>query len=178
VHFDAHADLRAAYEGFTWSHASIFHNVVTRLPGVAKLVQVGIRDLCEEEHDRIAASSGRVSVLYDRDWARARYAHEDLRAIARARIAELPREIWISFDVDGLDPTLCPSTGTPVPGGLSWHDALLWLETIARSGKRVVGVDLNEVSPGPDGDPDGRSWDAIVGARLLYKLIGAALATW
>jgi agmatinase len=84
--------------------------------------------------------------------------------------------VWISFDVDGLDPTLCPNTGTPVPGGLTWHDAMLWLEELARSPRRVVGLDLNEVSPG-ETDDDVDSWDAIVGARLLYRLIGTALLT-
>jgi agmatinase len=176
LHFDAHADLREAYEGFTWSHASILFNVMQRLGSVAKLVQVGIRDLSGDEHARITTSSGRIRTLYDRDWARARMAGADLRTLVREHLALLPREIWVSFDVDGLDPTLCPSTGTPVPGGLSWHEVMLWLEELARSEHLVVGLDLNEVSPGEKGDPDGSSWDAIVGARLLYKLIGAALA--
>ena len=82
----------------------------------------------------------------------------------------------MTFDVDGLDPTLCPNTGTPVPGGLSWHEAVLWLEEIAKSKKRVVGLDLNEVSPGAIDDEDD-SWDAIVGARLLYKLCGWSMIT-
>lgn len=176
LHFDAHADLREAYEGFTWSHASILNNVVTRLDGVAKVVHVGIRDFGERELELIQKSKGRVTALFDADWARAKLDGANLRELVRKTIAPLPKEIYVTFDVDGLDPTLCPNTGTPVPGGLSWHEAVLWLEEIAKSGKRVVGVDLNEVSPGATDDEDD-SWDAIVGARLLYKLIGAALAT-
>ena len=99
-----------------------------------------------------------------------------VRALARETIALLPDAVYVTFDVDGLDPTLCPGTGTPVPGGLLWDEAMVWLEELAKSRKRIVGLDLNEVSAGPDGDPDGTSWDAIVGARLLYRLIGAALA--
>jgi len=176
LHFDAHADLRRAYEGFTWSHASIMENVTRRLDGVSRLVQVGIRDLCEEEVQRIEASDGRIRTLYDRDWAGARLEGANLRALAHDWVAELPKEVWISFDVDGLDPALCPSTGTPVPGGLSWGEACLWLDVLARSGRRVVGLDLCEVSPGGT-PPERDSWDAIVGARLLYRLIGTALAT-
>ncbi len=174
LHFDAHADLREAYEGFEWSHASIMHNVTTKLPRVSKLVQVGIRDLGEREHAAIAGSKGRIQTLLDVDWGRAKADGTNLRHLVRRTIQELPDQVWISFDVDGLDPTLCPNTGTPVPGGLSWHDAMLWLEELARSSKRVVGLDLNEVSPG-ETPSDVDSWDAIVGARLLYRLIGTAL---
>ena len=71
---------------------------------------------------------------------------------------------------------MCPNTGTPVPGGLSWNDAMLWLTELARSDRRVVGLDLCEVNPGAARE-DEDSWDAMVGARLLYRLIGTALAT-
>lgn len=174
LHFDAHADLREAYEGFEWSHASIMDNVVKRLDGVGKLVQVGIRDLGEREFTRIEGSGGRIHTLFDRDWQHAKFDGTGLGELARKTIRELPAEVYVSFDVDGLDPILCPNTGTPVPGGLTWSEAMLWLEEIARSGKRIVGLDLNEVSPG-ETDPESDSWDAIVGARLLYRLIGTAL---
>lgn len=176
LHFDAHADLRASYEGFEWSHASIMHNVVTKLPKVAKLVQVGIRDLGEREHALIANSKGRIHTLFDVEWGRARANGTNMRELVRQTIHELPDHVYVSFDVDGLDPTLCPNTGTPVPGGLNWHEAMLWLEELARSKKRIVGLDLNEVSPG-DAESETDSWDAIVGARLLYRLIGTALLT-
>jgi agmatinase len=175
LHFDAHADLREAFEGFTWSHASIMHNVVSRLEGVAVLAQVGIRDLGEREHERILGSKGRIRTLFDAEWARARLEGYNLRELVKKRLEPLPEKVYVSFDVDALDPTLCPSTGTPVPGGLSWHETLLWLEELARSGRKIVGIDLNEVSPGST-SPEEDSWDAIVGARLLYRLIGTALA--
>ena len=174
LHFDAHADLREAYEGFEWSHASIMENVVKRLDGVAKLVQVGIRDLGEREFERIESSNGRIHVMFDKDWQRAKLDGASLRKLARSTIDELPDEVYVSFDIDGLDPTLCPNTGTPVPGGLGWSETMLWLEELARSKKKIVGLDLNEVSPG-DTNPELDSWDAIVGARLLYRMIGTAL---
>ena len=77
----------------------------------------------------------------------------------------------MSFDVDGLEPSFCPNTGTPVPGGLSFREAVFLLDTIAQAGRRIVGFDLCEVAPGEDGD----EWDANVGSRLLYKLIGFML---
>ena len=176
LHFDAHADLREAYCGFTWSHASIMENVLRRLEGITRLVQVGVRDLCEEEHDAILGSGGRIQTLFDDDWASARLSGAGLRTLVRKQLAYLPREVYVSFDIDGLEPVLCPHTGTPVPGGLTWSEARLWLEELVRSGRRVVGMDLVEVNPGEaSGDED--SWDAMVGARLLYRMIGAALST-
>jgi agmatinase len=176
LHFDAHADLRRAYEGFEWSHASIFDNVVRKLDGVARVLQVGLRDLGRAEHETITAQSSRLRAVWDRDWSRARLAGRDLGGLVRDHLAWLPETVWISFDVDGLDPVLCPGTGTPVPGGLTWAEALLWLDELAASGRRVVGLDLCEVSPGPEPAPlDG--WDANVGARLLYRLVATALAT-
>jgi agmatinase len=176
LHFDAHADLRVAYEGFEWSHASIMDNVVRKIPQVRALVQVGIRDFCEQEFDVIRDPAAGVETLFDRDWAAARFDGADLRRLVREHIDRLPQEVFVSFDIDGLDPTLCPNTGTPVPGGLSWRETNLWLDALAESGRRVVGLDLNEVNPGAASD-DEDSWDAIVGARLLYRLIATALAT-
>jgi agmatinase len=80
--------------------------------------------------------------------------------------------VYVSFDIDGLDPALCPHTGTPVVGGLSFPEASGLLRTLVESGRRIVGFDLNEVAP----DPEDRSeWDGNVGARVLYKEIGFAL---
>jgi len=170
LHLDAHADLRDAYEGFTWSHASIMFNVMERVPQVKRLVQVGIRDFGEAEHDYIQGSDGRIHTFFDLKLARARLSgmpwHEQVDAI----VDELPQQVYLSWDIDGLEPTLCPHTGTPVPGGLSFHQALTLLEGLVRSGKKIVGFDLNEVAPGLDDE-----WDGNVGARLLYKMIGWAL---
>jgi agmatinase len=168
LHFDAHADLRDAYEGFTWSHASIMFNVATRLPKVSRLVQVGLRDLSNAEARMIEGSGGRIRAFFDADMSRRVASGEPFARIAHEIVEALPERVYVSFDIDALDPTLCPHTGTPVPGGLSFQQATLILNTLARSGRRIVGGDLNEVAPGPRGD----EWDANVGARLLYKLIG------
>ncbi len=172
LHFDAHCDLRPAYEGFEFSHASIMRNVVDRIPGVGRLVQVGIRDFSEEELAFIEQSSGRVTVHFDLDIKRAQRAGVPFEEIARRIASELPDQVYVSFDIDGLDPTLCPHTGTPVPGGLAFHEAVAVIEAVVRSGRTIVGFDLNEVAPGPEGD-----WDANVGARMLYKLIGWTLVS-
>ncbi len=171
LHVDAHADLRVAFEGFTYSHASVLYNAAERLPGIARLVQVGLRDLSEEEHAYAAASGGRVVQHHDATLARARFEGETFAVQARRIVEPLPGEVYVTFDVDGLDPTLCPHTGTPVPGGLSFQQASHLLGAIVASGRRIVGFDLVEVAPGAEGD-----WDANVGARLLYKLIGWMLA--
>ena len=171
LHLDAHADLRDAYEGFTWSHASIFNNVMTKLPQVGKLVQVGVRDLGHAEAAMIERSRGRIVTFFDADVAARKERGENFASIADEIVEELPDDVYLSWDIDGLDPTLCPGTGTPVPGGLSWHEAVGLLRAIHRAGKRIVGLDLCEVSPGES------EWDANVGARLLYKMIGYALMT-
>ena len=171
LHVDAHADLRRAYEGFTWSHASIMDNVVQRIPQVSRLVQVGIRDLCEEEHDRIAASGRRIRTFFDSELAEARFAGETWGQQMLRIVEALPQDVYVSFDIDGLDPTLCPHTGTKVPGGLSFQMATGLLAAVVRGGRRIVGFDLTEVVPAGDGT----EWDENVAARVLYKLIGWCL---
>lgn len=176
LHFDAHADLRVAYEGFEWSHASIFHNVLEHVPAVGRLVQVGIRDLGEAEAMR-CENDPRIVTLFDDQWAELGSDSTARRNVIRQHLDQLPRDVWVSFDVDGLTPDLCPNTGTPVPGGLDWHGTMQWIEELVLRGHRVVGLDLCEVAPGPEPDPEGAGWDAVVGARLLYRLIGAAIAS-
>ena len=169
LHLDAHADLRDAYEGFTWSHASIFHNVMTKIDGVGRLVQVGVRDLGQAERAMIDQSNGGIVTFFDSDLATRKQEGVPFARIADEIAAALPRDVYLSWDIDGLDPTLCPGTGTPVPGGLSWNEAIGLLRALVRAKKRIVGLDLCEVSPGET------EWDANVGARLLYKMIGFAL---
>ncbi|HED63943.1 MAG TPA: agmatinase family protein [Planctomycetes bacterium] len=173
LHFDAHADLRPGYEGFSHSHASILHHVA-RLDPVSSILQVGVRDLCEEE--RAAIDGGRIRAVFGTDWAAARLEGRNLRALIRRELEPLPRDVYVTFDIDGLDPSLCPNTGTPVPGGLSFDEASAWLEELVRSGRRIVGFDLCEVAPAPGGEA-GKGWDEIVGSRLLYRLIGFALGS-
>ncbi|MDR0966772.1 MAG: agmatinase family protein [Myxococcales bacterium] len=173
LHIDAHADLREAFEGFTWSHASIMFNAMARLPNVSKLVQVGLRDFCEEEFERIQASDGRIEAHFDVALARELSKGTSWTALCERIVARLPRDVYVSLDIDGLDPALCPNTGTPVPGGLSFNQLQRLLEVLVESGRRIVGFDLTEVAPSPD-DEHGDEWDANVGARALYKLIGWA----
>jgi agmatinase len=171
LHLDAHADLREAYEGFTWSHASIMFNVAKKIPQVKKLVQVGIRDFGEAEYETIQASDGRIETFFDANLARSKLGGMAWGELVDNIVSVLPAKIYLSWDIDGLDPTLCPHTGTPVPGGLSFHEAVGLLEGIGRAGKQIVGFDLNEVAPGDD------EWDGNVAARLLYKMIGWMLRT-
>ncbi|MFN0207904.1 MAG: agmatinase family protein [Planctomycetota bacterium] len=171
LHFDAHADLRESYEGFEWSHASIFYNIYTKIPAITKIVQVGVRDLGEREMMLIRASNGRIVTYFAPDLFTRRFEGEPWARLADEIAAQLPENVYISFDIDGLEPTLCPHTGTPVTGGLQFYEATSVIAAVVRAGKKIVGFDLNEVAPGPKGN----EWDANVGARLLYKLIGYAL---
>lgn len=170
LHVDAHADLRDAYEGFRWSHASIMHNVI-QLPGVARLVQVGIRDYADDEDALIRASGDRITTFFDADLRRQLFDGEHWSRITNRIAASLPREVYLSFDIDGLDPALCPHTGTPVLGGLSFPELSALMRAVVETGRHIVGFDLCEVAP----DPGGSEWDGNVGARVLYKQIGYTL---
>ncbi|NJK53763.1 MAG: agmatinase family protein [Leptolyngbyaceae cyanobacterium SU_3_3] len=161
LHIDAHADLRDAYEGFEFSHASIMFNAL-QLPQLSKLVQVGIRDVCHDEIHLIQQSNGRVSAYYDPMLKEKLYAGIPWLEICQQIVAELPQQVYISFDIDGLDPKLCPNTGTPVPGGLELEQAFCLFREVVRSGRQIIGFDVVEV-----GD---REWDGNVGARAVYKL--------
>jgi agmatinase len=174
LHLDAHADLRQAYEGFTWSHASIMYNAMEQIPGISRLVQVGIRDFGQREDAYIRESNGRIRTFFDPDLRAALLSGESWRSLISPAVDLLPAKVHLSFDIDGLDPTLCPSTGTPVPGGLSFAEAVMMLRLVAESGREVVGLDLCEVAPDPASQSE---WDGNVGARLLYKMIGFSLLT-
>jgi agmatinase len=165
LQIDAHADLRVAYEGFTYSHASIMYNALS-IPQVKRLVQVGIRDFCQQEKEIIDNSKGRVITFFDRDMRHEKYKGVTWHEITKRIIAALPQKVYISFDIDGLEPGLCPHTGTPVAGGLEFEQAGYLFTELMKSGKQIIGFDLNEVAPGPDGD----EWDANVGARMLYRM--------
>jgi len=173
LHFDAHSDTRIAYEGFQYSHASIMHNALEEIPEIQKLVQVSIRDFCEQEWDYCQSQGNRVEIFFDAQITQMKYSGKSFHDIAKKIVDALPAQVWISFDIDGLDPRFCPHTGTPVPGGLDFNEAVAILEVLAKSGKKIIGFDLNEVAPGPEGD----EWDANVGARLLYKLTGFTLVS-
>lgn len=166
LHIDAHSDLRDCFEGFKYSHASIFHNVM-KLKNVEKLVQVAIRDYCHQEKQLIEESKGRIKVFYDRDNRRRMYEGASWKQICDEIVDALPEKVYISVDIDGLDPKLCPNTGTPVPGGMEYEELMYLLNRVKKSGKEILGFDLCEVSPGNDSE-----WDGNVGARVLYHLCG------
>lgn len=168
LHIDAHMDLRVAYEGFTYSHASIMYNAL-QLPQISKIVQVGIRDYCEEEMGVIASHPNRVEVHTDAEIQRASFEGEHWKQRCEAIISALPDKVYVSFDIDGLDPTLCPNTGTPVPGGLGFQQAAYLLSKLKET-KKIIGFDLVEVAPGQD------DWNGNVGARLLYHMCGVAVS--
>ncbi len=170
LQIDAHCDLRKAYEGFEFSHASIMYNAL-QIPEVEKLVQVGIRDYCEEEMDLIRHAGSRVFTVFDHHLQRYQYEGHTWKMVVDDVVKSLPQKVYISFDIDGLDPKLCPNTGTPVPGGLEMEQAVYLLRAVAVSGRQIIGFDLNEVAPGEDGN----EWDANVGARLLYKMANLAV---
>jgi agmatinase len=167
LHIDAHCDLRDAYEGFTYSHASIMFNAL-KIKHMKKLVQVGIRDFSEGENKIIHESHGHIKLFSDKAMKEKMYYGSTWHETAKSIVSHLPKNVYISFDIDGLDPKLCPHTGTPVPGGLEFGEAIHLIETVVESGRKIVAFDINEVAPGED------EWDANVGARLLYKMANLA----
>ena len=162
LQIDAHADLRKAYEDFTYSHASIIYNAL-QLKQVEKVVQVGIRDLGQDEYD-LMVKDKRVETFFDEDIKRKLYQGTGWHEQCLQIIDQLPDNVYITFDIDGLDPKLCPNTGTPVPGGFEFTEVIYLIKMLVKSGRKIIGFDLNEVSPGND------EWDANVGARILYQL--------
>ncbi len=167
LQIDAHADLRNAYEGFEFSHASIMFNAL-KIPQVKQLVQVGIRDYCEDELNIINADK-RITTFFDRDIKHEMYEGKSWSKIVETIIKTLPQKVYLSIDIDGLDPKLCPNTGTPVPGGFDFEQVIYLIERIVQSKRKIIGFDINEVSPGKD------EWDANVGARLLYRVANQTL---
>jgi len=165
LHVDAHCDLRLAYEGFRFSHASIMRNAWEE-ELVQQLVQVGVRDFCAEELETLAASHGRMIAWDARSLARRTATGEPWAKTVGQILEPLPRDVVVSLDIDGLEPWLCPHTGTPVPGGLDYEACFFLFEELVERGHRILGFDVTEVCPAPDGG----GVDAIVGARAVYRL--------
>ncbi|QIR38927.1 agmatinase family protein [Tolypothrix sp. PCC 7910] len=169
LHLDAHADLRDAYEGFEFSHASIMFNAM-KIPQITKLVQVGLRDICHDEVQIIDESCDRIIAYYDPAIKQKLYSGTTWIDLCQEIVSHLPECVHISFDVDGLDPKLCPSTGTPVPGGLELEQAFCLFRELVKSGRKIIGFDICEV-----GDAE---WDGNVGARIVYKLANFMDLSW
>ncbi|HVG17010.1 MAG TPA: agmatinase family protein [Chitinophagaceae bacterium] len=164
LQIDAHCDLRESYEGFVYSHASVMYNALKEIPQIQKLVQVGIRDYSSGEHQYVQNNLNRVEVYFDKDIRTRQFEGETFKEIVEEIVRRLPQKVYISFDVDGLDPKLCPNTGTPVPGGFELEQVFYIFNTIRKMGKQIIGFDLCEVSTSENG------WDANVGARALFKM--------
>ena len=164
LQIDAHCDLRVAYEGFNYSHASIMYNALREINELNRLVQIGIRDYSADEWNYIKNSNYRVVTYFDKEIKNRMYEGQSWKLIAEEIVSKLPEKIYISFDVDGLDPKLCPHTGTPVQGGFETEQVYYLFSKIIQSGKKIIGFDLNETGVSES------DWDANVSARILFKL--------
>lgn len=164
LHIDAHFDLRKAYEGFTYSHASIMYNA-SQIKNLKNIVHVGIRDYCQEEVDQVKKNKKSV-VFYDHTIKESIYMGKTWDQICDSIVQKLySKNVFISFDIDGLDPKLCKSTGTPVAGGLEFQQSIFLIKKLIQAKKKIVSFDINEVaSDSPD------NFDGNVAARLLYKM--------
>ena len=164
LQIDAHCDLRESYEGFNYSHASIFYNALKEIPQLEKLVQVGIRDYSQSEWEFIKESNYRIITYFDREIKQRQFEGDCWKNIAQEIVSKLPEKVYISFDIDGLDRKLCPHTGTPVPGGFEMEEVFYIFKKVIESGRKIIGFDLSEVGIS---DTD---WNSNVGARVLFKL--------
>ena len=140
-------------------------NTLRHISDVSLVVQVGIRDVGSAEVALIR-SEPRLRTFFDADRAARLADGEPWTTLVDEIIAALPAQVYVSFDVDGMEPSLCPTTGTPVPGGLDWRQVQRLLARLADA-REIVGFDVNEIGPG--------EWDGNVAARLFYKLCGATL---
>jgi agmatinase len=164
VQVDAHADLRGTYQGSPYSHACVMRRLLEETD--CELFQVGIRSLCTEEDAFIGENPGRVRTFFA----------DDIHADARGSwLTELSgrlrsRSVYLTIDVDGLDPSVIPATGTPEPGGLSWQQAMVLLDTVAGAAGKVVGIDCVELAPVP-----GMHAADFAVAKLLYRAMSLAV---
>ncbi|HEY2721540.1 MAG TPA: agmatinase family protein [Chitinophagaceae bacterium] len=164
LQIDAHCDLRTEYNGFSYSHASIMYNALEEIGNIKSLIQIGIRDYSSSELEMINNSNERIITYFDKDVKCRRYEGQTWKQITDEIVGRLPQKVHISFDIDGLDPKLCPNTGTPVHGGFEAEELFYLFGKILKTDRQIIGFDLLEVGVGET------SWDANVGARVLWKL--------
>jgi agmatinase len=145
LQIDAHCDLRDTYEGFHHSHAGIMFNALKEIPQLIRLVQVGIRDYSEVEWDYIRNSNYKVITYFDKDINQRQFEGETWKSLAEEIVSKLPQQVYISFDIDGLDRKLCPHTGTPVPGGFELEEVFFIFKKVLESGRKIIGFDLSEL---------------------------------
>ena len=164
LQIDAHCDLRKNYEFFTYSHASVMYNALNEIPAITKIVQVGVRDFCDEEWELVCNSNNRVVTYLDQTIKERQYEGDSWKLICDDIISQLPDKVYLSFDVDGLDRKYCPNTGTPVQGGYETEEVLFLIKKILDSGRKLIGFDLVEIGVGQN------DWDSNVGAHLLWRI--------
>jgi agmatinase len=164
LQIDGHCDLRDTYEGFNYSHAGVMYNALKEIPQLKQLVQAGVRDYSSSEYEYVQKNNPRIITYFDKDIRTRLYEGETWKQITEEIISKLPQKVFISFDIDGLDPKLCPNTGTPVQGGFETEQVFYLFSKLLHSGKTIIGFDLNEVGVSET------DWDANVGARVLFKL--------
>ncbi len=161
LQIDAHSDLRMEYQGSKFSHASVMARVCEFLDPT-RLVQVGIRAQCIEESEYIKENG--ITTMYAHEIREGKYT-KILKQWDDYAVEKLTEHVYVTFDVDGLDPSIMPSTGTPEPNGLSWHEAMSLLKKISRH-KKVVGCDIVELAP-----MKGLHHPDLTAAKIVSKMI-------
>jgi agmatinase len=146
------------------------YNALKEIPQLKRLVQAGVRDYSQQEWDYILNSDYRVITYFDKDIKERLYEGQAWKQIAEEIVNHLPEKVYISFDIDGLDPKLCPNTGTPVQGGFEAEQVFYLIRKIIQSGRKFIGFDLVEIGTGES------DWDANVGSRILWKLSNLLVA--
>lgn len=160
VQIDAHADLRDTFDGTPHSHACAMRRCLDYAP----VVGLGIRSLCQAEVD-FARGTDRVRLIT----AEEMHADPERRYLDQLRALINGRAVYLTIDVDGLDPSVISATGTPEPGGLSWYDCLALIKAICHSGK-VIALDCVELAP-----TCGAHASAFAAAKLVYKTLNQVM---
>lgn len=169
LHIDSSCDLREQYQGFDHSHASIMHNVLRDVSGVERIVGVGVRAFCPQEWER-AMSDERIRLFTGQTIWSKHFEGVNWSTICDDIVAELPENVYVSLDIDGLTIECSPHTGTLVAGGLRFPEVVYLLGKVVDSGRKIVGFDLTEVVP----DFEDKT-DAAIASRLLYNMCAMAL---
>ncbi|MDR0291242.1 MAG: agmatinase [Elusimicrobium sp.] len=153
LHFDAHADLRAEYDGTPFSHACALYPASRRVP----VVQAGIRSVGSDEYQNINAGKVKTFLMHE---------NRDIKKLIPQVLKSLTGTVYMTLDVDGFDPSVIPATGTPQPGGFSWYEALDLLRAVIEN-KKIVAVDIMETAT----KKDDHTTEMNV-AKLIYRLMG------
>jgi agmatinase len=161
IQFDAHMDLRKKYQDITYSHASVMRNVLDNCKNI-DIIQIGVRDFGNEESELVKSEDykHRIFTIYDKFIYECKLSCNMGDITNSLSVVESYDKVYISFDIDVFNPSLCPNTGTPVPGGIEFNDMLFIFDELKKF--NVIGFDLCEVG--------NKNWDANVGSRVLYEL--------